>query len=123
MVEDGELTGETILDVITPCLGDVRQANATLRWLMLHSSPLSPVAEQMKRCRQLRELVLAETAVPQLELFQLLLNVSQFELKLRTLYKTVLDERERRWENYKKVLYVRRICHHESIPRPPIDPS
>ena len=59
-------------------------------------------SEQVKRSKQLRELVLAETKLDRFQLFQLLLNASQFELKFRDLYKMMLDQREERWSSYKQ---------------------
>ena len=59
-------------------------------------------SEQVKRSKQLRELVLAETKLDRFQLFQLFLNASQFELKFRDLYKMMLDQREGRWISYKQ---------------------
>ena len=59
-------------------------------------------SEQVKRCRQLRDLVLNETKLDRSQLFQLLLNASQFELKFRDLYKMMLDQREGRWASYRR---------------------
>ena len=59
-------------------------------------------SEQVKRCKQLRDLVLTETKLDRFQLFQLLLNASQFELKFRGLYKMMLDQREERWKSCKQ---------------------
>ena len=102
MVKEGELTEENVLDLVSTSLSDIRQCNVALKWLILHTNALSPGSEQIKRCRQLRDSVLAETKLDRFQLFQLLLNASQFELKFRNLYQMMLDQREKRWTSYKQ---------------------
>ncbi len=57
--------------------------------------------EHSKKCRQLREQVLAECAKVSGEssnVFCLLVNTSEFELNLRSTYRRALDEREQNWQ-------------------------
>lgn len=42
LVEEGALTEDQLLDNVQKVLNLVREANVTLRWLMLHTAPLSP---------------------------------------------------------------------------------
>lgn len=41
LVEEGALTEDQILDNSQKVINLVREANVTLRWLMLHTAPLS----------------------------------------------------------------------------------
>ena len=56
-----------------------------------------------KRCRQFRDLVIAEIGYEQGDfVFSLLLNTSQFEFRLRTILKKILDNREKKWDTAKE---------------------
>ena len=59
--------------------------------------------ELNKRCRQFRDLVVAEIGYEQGDfVFSLLLNTSQFEFRLRTILKKILDNRETKWNTAKE---------------------
>ena len=59
--------------------------------------------ELNKRCRQFRDLVIAEIGYEQGDfVFSLLLNTSQFEFRLRTILKKILDNREKKWDTAKE---------------------
>lgn len=61
-----------------------------------------------KRCRQIRDLVLADIAYEQGDfVFALLLNTSHFEFRLRSILKKLLDNRETKWETAKQETRVR----------------
>ncbi len=105
LLHEGALTEENILDSTVKVLNVVRECNVTLRWMMLHTTPLKPGAEQIKRCRQLRDQVVAsdpraakQQSNKQKDLFKLLLRTSQFEFKLRTMYKRMINRRRISWE-------------------------
>ena len=68
-----------------------------LRWLFLHTSPLTQSVQFHKRSRQLSDLVKSEAKIELLDLFNLLLLVARLEQKLRQMYNRVLAERERSW--------------------------
>ena len=56
-----------------------------------------------KRCRQFRDLVINEIGYEQGDfVFSLLLNTSQFEFRLRTILKKILDNRETKWNTAKE---------------------
>ncbi|XP_060076742.1 WASH complex subunit 5-like [Ylistrum balloti] len=101
-LKEGVLTEEFVLDNIPKMMNVMREANVTVRWLMLHTSPLSLSADANKRCRLLREQVLADAKYNPLETFQLLLNIGQFEFKLKEMFKQMLADKEKKWEEHKK---------------------
>lgn len=45
--------------------------------------------EGNKKCKQVRDCILSETKFSHLEMFQLLLNSAQFELKVKDMFKAV----------------------------------
>jgi WASH complex subunit strumpellin len=98
LLQEGALTEENVLDSSVKVLNIIRECNVTLRWLILHTSKLSLTAEQNKKCRQLRDLVTNETKTRHGHIFQLLLNTAQFEFKLRTMYKKMINRRRISWE-------------------------
>ena len=74
---------EYVLDNIQKLMNEMREANVTLRWMMLHNAPLPNSADANKRCRQIRDQVLQDSAYNQATIFRLLLNTGQFEFKLK----------------------------------------
>ncbi|KAK6645588.1 hypothetical protein RUM43_001868 [Polyplax serrata] len=112
LVQEGALTEDQILDNSQKVINLIREANVTLRWLMLHTAPLSSATEGNKKCKQVRDCILSETKFSHLEMFQLLLNSAQFELKVKDMFKAVeyiiilfphlLSEKQTKWEGYKR---------------------
>ena len=106
-----------MLDNIQRLMNVMREANVTLRWMMLHTAALSPseshstllqlfshlknvntdcprdcqtcllsltsAAEGNKRCRQLRDQVIADSKYHPQVMFRLMLNTAQYEFKLK----------------------------------------
>lgn len=101
-LQEGVLVEEFILDSIPKLLNVMRDSNVTLRWLMLHTCALSPSAEVNKRCKQLRDQVIADSKYNALSVFQLLLETGQFEFQLKEMFKQMLGEKQDKWELYKK---------------------
>ncbi|GIY78616.1 WASH complex subunit 5, partial [Caerostris extrusa] len=101
LLKEGALSEEIVLDNVPKLLKVGRECNVTLRWLLLHTVPLSPAAEQNKKCRQLRDQVLNDSQYQPLQVFQLLLYTAQFELKLKELFKQLLSEKQEKWTKYK----------------------
>ena len=65
-------------------------------------------SELNKRCRQFRDLVLTEIGYEQGDfVFSLLLNTSQFEFRLRTILKKLLENRETKWNTAKVETRIR----------------
>ena len=98
LLQEGALTPENVIDSSVKVLNIIRDCNVTLRWLMLHTTNLTPMGEQNKRCRQLRDIVLNETKSRHGQIFHLLLNTSQFEFKLQGMYKKMISKRKSNWE-------------------------
>merc|ERR1712223_1252403 len=73
LLQEGALTPENVLDSSVKVLNIIRECNVTLRWLMLHTTNLSPLGEQNKKCRQLRDIVQNETKQRHGQIFYLLL--------------------------------------------------
>ncbi|XP_023214249.1 WASH complex subunit 5-like, partial [Centruroides sculpturatus] len=102
LLKEGSLTEEIVLDNVPKLMNIVRECNVTLRWMLLHTSVLSPSAENNKRCRQLRDQVLTDSKYKPLQVFQLLLYTAQFELKIKEMFKQLLTEKHEKWMNYQK---------------------
>ena len=98
LLQEGALTPENVIDSSVKVLNIIRDCNVTLRWLMLHTTTLTPMGEQNKRCRQLRDIVMNETKIRHGQIFHLLLNTSQFEFKLQGMYKKMISKRKSNWE-------------------------
>ncbi|XP_074640557.1 WASH complex subunit 5-like isoform X2 [Tubulanus polymorphus] len=101
-LKEGVLEDEFVLDNVPKLINVLREANVTIRWMMLHTSILSSSAEANKRCRQIRDQVIADSRYSPLVVFNLLLNTGQFEFKLKELFKRMLLEKKENWEKYKK---------------------
>ncbi|CAH1773129.1 unnamed protein product [Owenia fusiformis] len=101
-LKEGVLQEEFILDNIPKLMNILRECNVTLRWMMLHNAPLSPSAEANKRCRQFRDQIASESRYNPEVLFALLLNTSQFEFKLKEMFKHMLAQKQTKWEEHKK---------------------
>ncbi|RUS78371.1 hypothetical protein EGW08_013864 [Elysia chlorotica] len=106
-LQEGVLKEEFVLDSIQKLMNVLREGNVTLRWLMLHSAAVAPSfnqqgAELNKRVKQIRDQVLTDSKFNPLTVFELLLNIGQFEFKLKEMFKHMLNEKENKWELYKK---------------------
>lgn len=101
-LQEGVLKEEFVLDSIPKLMNTMREANVTLRWLMLHNAALTPATEQNKRVKQVRDQVVADSRYNPLTVFELLLNIGQFEFKLKEMFKQMLAEKQDKWEAYKK---------------------
>lgn len=101
-LQEGVLREDFVLDNIQRLMNVMREGNVTLRWLMLHTAALATTQENAKKYRQVREQVLADSQYSPLALFQLLLNIGQYELKLKEMFKLMMSEKQDKWEYYKK---------------------
>lgn len=111
LLKEGVLTEENILNRINEHMNTSRRANVTLRWMMLHTVPLPgeflDTAACVKKCKQLREQIVTDLKFNPMELFRLLLNTSEFELRIRDIYKLLLSERYTKLNEYKKEAHDR----------------
>ncbi|KAK2144442.1 hypothetical protein LSH36_756g00059 [Paralvinella palmiformis] len=109
LLKEGVLREVYVLDNISKLMNVMREANVTLRWMMLHTAALPPGAENNKRCRQLRDQVIVDSKFNPEIMFRLLLNIGQYEFKLREMFRKMLEEKKIKWENDKKEASERMI--------------
>ena len=64
----------------------IRESNVTLRWLMLHTTQLSPSVSLHKRTRQLLEMARQEAKVSTEDVLSLVVLVSRLEQHTRLSY-------------------------------------
>uniref|UniRef100_A0A182JXG8 WASH complex subunit 5 n=1 Tax=Anopheles christyi TaxID=43041 RepID=A0A182JXG8_9DIPT len=108
ILREGNLTEQNLLDHMPKVMALVRDCNITVRWVMLHTSSVSTLdnvsqaVAASKRCRQVRELIEQELDFRGVVFFELLLNTSQLELKVREMLKRLLEERDDRWTDYRR---------------------
>lgn len=102
VLKEGALTEEKLLDNVNTITNLLRDCNVTIRWMMLHVAPSTIFCENNKKCVKIREQVVSDSKYNALELFELLLNTGQFELKIKEIFKKMLKEKENNWEKYKK---------------------
>lgn len=103
LLQDGFLTEEFLMSNVTKIMATFRECNVTLRWLMLLKSNSCTVVESSsnKRAKQLRELVAESVRITELDIFELLLNTSQAEMKVKELLEVIVTEKNNRWESFK----------------------
>lgn len=102
LLKEGTLTEKMVIKNISKVVNLIRECNVTLRWLMLHTSKTTYDCSANKKCRQIETQVINDSSYNSVELFELLLNVSQLELKVREIIKEVLVEKENRWNKYRQ---------------------
>lgn len=110
LLKEGVLNEENILNRISDHLNTIRHSNVTLRWVMLHTVPLSgdfAESSATKRGKQSREQIANELKFKPMELFELLLNTSEFELRVRDLSKQIINERRAKLLKFKQESYER----------------
>jgi WASH complex subunit strumpellin len=101
-LKEGNLTKDNLLKDVNNIINLLRDCNFTIRWLMLHTIIKPGKSDKNKKLKQLRELVLSESKLEQVQLFKLLLNTSQLELITRDIYKSLLTEKENQWKDLKE---------------------
>lgn len=105
LLQDGFLTESFVMTNISKIMSLFRECNVTLRWLMLllcHSTTVVDSSSgASKKCKQLRELVTESVRVSESDIFQLLLNTSQAEMKVKELLEVIVAEKDGRWLSFK----------------------
>lgn len=102
LLAEGKLTRKSLMKNVVKVVNLLRECSVTLRWLILHTSIAVYDCGKNKKCQQLDTQVLIDSKYNSLEVFELLLNVSQLELKVRDLIKSVLHEKENQWNDYRQ---------------------
>ena len=100
-LNEGFLTKEYLLTHLNKVLALIRQSNCTLKWSILHTSQLSPLADSNKRLKSIREQVLKDFQYDEFKLIDLLLNLSQLEFNVREIYRKMVEEKQTQWESLK----------------------
>ncbi|KAI5713146.1 hypothetical protein M8J75_014032 [Diaphorina citri] len=103
LLKDGALTEENVLDNTNKILNLARECNVTIRWLVLHTSSnhetISGVAAS-KKSKQIKDIV--SNNINMSDVFQLILNTSEFELKIKELLKALLEDKQNKWNSCKQ---------------------
>ncbi|XP_059615254.1 WASH complex subunit 5 [Phlebotomus argentipes] len=101
LLSEGVLSDKYLIANTVRVINAIRECNVTLRWLILHT--VDPVIDCSgnKRCRAAREQAIQDSGYKAVEVFELLLNTSQLELRVRDILKELLCEKEKRWDGYK----------------------
>nr|CAD7425882.1 unnamed protein product [Timema monikensis] len=111
--KEGALVEDNVLDHVNKVINIARECNVTLRWIMLHTCVPPAGWDTNKRCKQIRDQVVADSKYNPLQVFELLLNTAQFELKIkeiltrvdrltRVLCLQLLSEKQSKWNMFKK---------------------
>lgn len=109
LLKDGTITQQMVMKNIIKIVNLIRECNVTLRWMMLHTSKSTYDCSQNKKCKQFETQVINDSAYKTKELFELLLNISQLEFKVREIIKDVLTEKETQWNACRKEAHERLI--------------
>src|SRR5690606_2634049 len=80
LLTEGVLIEEYVLEHIRRIMNLVRECNFTIRWSMLHRTTSN---------KKIRDIILASTNLG--EFMKLIMNSAQFEFKLKSLFKGLLD--------------------------------
>nr|CAD7567981.1 unnamed protein product [Timema californicum] len=100
--KEGALVEDNVLDHVNKVINIARECNVTLRWIMLHTCVPPAGWDTNKRCKQIRDQVVADSKYNPLQVFELLLNTAQFELKIKEMFKQLLSEKQSKWNMFKK---------------------
>lgn len=102
LLKEGTLTDTFLVKDVSRIVSVIRECNVTVRWLMLHMNKCTYDCSSSKKCKQAEAQVIADASHKSSELFELILNTSQLELKTRDIFKEVLTEKDSRWANYRQ---------------------
>lgn len=100
LLKEGILTEQYLLDNVSKIMNCLRDCNVTLRWLMLHT--ITSDSEVLKKCRQMKEMVNNNVTINTSDIFSLLLYTAELELKMKEMFSTMLDEKEKKWSSCKQ---------------------
>lgn len=92
---EGVLTDEYCLNNIRQLTHHVRNCNVTLQWFLLHRTTDNKVIEKKTKDRILQSVSVEN-------LMNLMMYTAQFEWKLKTIMRRILDTKQTRWEECKR---------------------
>ncbi|XP_063699723.1 WASH complex subunit 5 [Culicoides brevitarsis] len=101
ILKEGVLTEQTLMNKLTKVLNLIREMNVAIRWLLLHTNP-TVIDLGNKKCKQLRDQIISDLGGNHLGIFELLLNTSELELKVKEMIRELLAQRESRYNESKK---------------------
>lgn len=106
LIKEG-ITRDNLLSIISNVITVLKDCNVVLRWLILHTAngKSDNSINRHKRCKQVRDIVINEYKYENSPVFALLLNTAQLELVTKDIFKNLLTQRERKWEELKKESY------------------
>jgi WASH complex subunit strumpellin len=100
LLKEGVLNQEYVLDNVPRLLHTMREANVTIRWLMLHTYR-TPGMDAHKKSKAIREAVRSQPGFDSGMLFSLLLNTSSFEFVMKEMFAVMLQGKSAKWEKLK----------------------
>ena len=100
-LNEGFLTEEYLLTNVNKATALLKQTNCTLKWLILHTSPLTALAEANKKFKQIREQIIRDTQYDPTKVLDLALNLSQLEYNMKEIYKKMINDKHRQWDSLK----------------------
>uniref|UniRef100_A0A1A9W7M3 WASH complex subunit strumpellin n=1 Tax=Glossina brevipalpis TaxID=37001 RepID=A0A1A9W7M3_9MUSC len=105
ILREGVLSDHFVLQNISRIVTLMRQCNVLLRWYFMHASkPIYEISRGTvnQKLTQLKDMVRSELQYKSSELFELLLNTAQLELSVKEILRTLMQEKEQKWNKYKK---------------------
>lgn len=104
-----EFSEEQLAKNITNMLNLLRRCNATMRWFMLHTAANCTFAfgAATKEAKNLQKTVRKECAFREIQVFDMLLTVSQLELRVCDIIRPLLAEKEQRWTQFRSAAIER----------------
>jgi WASH complex subunit strumpellin len=100
-LNEGHLTEEYLLTNINKATSLLKQTNCTIKWLILHTSPLTALAEANKKFKQIREQIIRDTQYDASKVLDLVLNLSQLEYNMKEIYKKMIHDKQKQWNMLK----------------------
>ncbi|XP_077300067.1 WASH complex subunit strump [Arctopsyche grandis] len=95
------LKEDKITENINKILCLIRECNVTLRWLMIHTTN-TVFYDGSKKCRQVKDQIIADSKFQFMDLFNLLINASLLELSIKDTLRKSLNNKEIKWEEQQK---------------------
>ncbi|KAI4470697.1 wash complex subunit 5 [Holotrichia oblita] len=107
LLQEGTITHDNLLSIISNIITVLKDCNVVMRWLILQTANGKHDNNTIKhkRIKQIRDLVISECKCENVQIFRLLLNTAQLELITKDIFKNLLADREKKWDELKKESY------------------
>eukprot|EP00040_Diaphanoeca_grandis_P027104 m.153504 g.153504 ORF g.153504 m.153504 type:complete len:1159 (+) comp30837_c1_seq2:255-3731(+) len=96
LLKEGVLHREYVLDNVPKIIHIMREANVTIRWMMMHTH-VSKATTSHKRSKVVYDNIDAQGFNPK-QVFFLLLNTAQYEFVLKDMFAKMLGEKQAKWD-------------------------